>query len=654
MTLEELREIKEMTLPRLALRRCAGRTAADEREAGAAGTEAAPAAALQSAGDAEPGGAAPPLREVLLCAGGACVSCGHRGVSEALHALIGKRKLTEKVRIVDVGCVGCCDLGLVLQIMPDDVLYRHVSVADVPKIVDQHLRDGKIVQELLHKPAEAAEPFRSASQMPFFQRQLKIVLENSGLIDPGNIEEYIARDGYAALGKALYELTPAQVVEQIQLSGLRGRGGGGYPTGQKWALLAAAVADEKYVICNADEGDPGAFMDRSVLESDPQRVLEGMAIAGYATGAAHGVIYVRAEYPLAIARLQTALAKAREYGLLGDRILGEDFSFEIEIRVGAGAFVCGEETALMLSVEGKRGMPRPRPPYPTDRGLFGKPTIINNVETFANVPPIIRRGGAWFASIGTAGSSGTKVFALAGAICNTGLVEVPMGTSLRELVFEIGGGIPNGGTFKAAQTGGPSGGCIPAKHLDTPLDFDSLQAIGSIMGSGGLIVMDQSACMVDVARFFMDFCVDESCGKCPPCRVGTRQLLQMLTRICDGEGREDELTRLEQLAAVVSKASLCGLGMTAPNPVMSTLRHFRDEYEAHVREHRCPAKVCRRLLTFTISAEACVGCSLCSKNCPVATIFKVDGQKKFHIVQEACIQCGACFDVCRFDAVVKT
>lgn len=626
MTVEELYELRKLAAARLARRT----------------SVAAPSAAAAA------------QRDVLVCAGGGCVSCGHRPVFEAFQALVAKRGLGDQVQVVDVGCVGCCNLGLVVQIMPDNVLYRRVTAADVPKIVDEHLRDNRVVTSLLHRADEASPPWVSGGQMPFFQRQLKVVLENCGVIDPANIEEYIARDGYLALARALSELSPSQVVHEVLTSGLRGRGGGGYPAGRKWQLLAAAPGPEKYVICNADEGDPGAFMDRSVLESDPHRVLEGMAVAGYGTGAAHGVIYVRAEYPLAIQRVQTAILKGREYGLLGDRILGTDFSFDIEIRVGAGAFVCGEETALMMSVEGRRGMPRPRPPYPTDAGLYGRPTIINNVETFANIAPIIRRGGEWFAGIGTEKSKGTKVFALAGAVRNAGLVEVPMGTTLRELVFEIGGGMQNGRPFKAAQTGGPSGGCIPAQYLDLPLDFDSLQEIGSIMGSGGLIVMDDTSCMVDVARFFMDFCVDESCGKCPPCRVGTRQLLRMLTSLCEGTAGPDELRRLQELSAVVSHASLCGLGMTAPNPVLSTLRHFRDEYEAHVREKRCPAKACRHLIRFDINQETCTGCSLCAKNCPVTTIFKVEGLKKFHIVQDACIRCGTCFDVCRFNSVVKT
>ena len=591
-------------------------------------------------------------REVLVCAGGACVSCGCASVATAFREVLGQRGLREYVKLIETGCVGCCDLGVVVQVMPDAVLYVKVTEKDVKRIVEEHLRDGKIVTDLLHK-AEDGQPYRTAAEMPFFKHQLKVVLENSGLIDPQNIDEYIARDGYLALQKALGGMAPKQVVEELLASGLRGRGGGGFSAGVKWQMLAAAPGPTKYVICNADEGDPGAFMDRSVLESDPHRVLEGMLIAGYATGASKGFIYVRAEYPLAIKRLQTAISQARDKDLIGERILGTDYCFDIEIRVGAGAFVCGEETALMASVEGRRGMPQPRPPYPTQSGLYGKPTIINNVETYANVPPIIRNGGKWFSQIGTPKSPGTKVFALAGKIRNTGLVEVPMGTSLRQLVFDIGGGVPNGRTFKAAQTGGPSGGCIPAQHLDTPLDFDSLQAIGSIMGSGGLIVMDDSSCMVDVARFFIDFCVDESCGKCPPCRIGTRQMLHMLTRITRGEARPDELERLEGLAGVTAMASLCGLGMTAPNPIRSTLQHFREEYEAHIRDHRCPAGVCRQLLRYSIDVDKCTGCGLCARACPAAIIHKFDDKRKYWIETDGCVHCGECFEVCRFDAVLK-
>ena len=592
-------------------------------------------------------------REVLICAGGACVSCGNEPVVSGFKEAVARLGMSDYVRIVETGCVGCCDLGVVIQVMPDDVLYCKVTAADVQEIVEKHLLNNEIVTRLLHRQTPESEPYVSAKDMPFFKHQLKIVLENSGIIDPQSIDEYVARDGYAALARVLGEMEPEDVIRELTVSGLRGRGGGGFPVGRKWSMLAAAPGPEKYVICNGDEGDPGAFMDRSVLESDPHRVLEGMLIAGYATGAHKGVLYVRAEYPLAIKRLQMAIDQARSHGLLGERVLGTDFGFDVEIRVGAGAFVCGEETALIASVEGRRGMPRPRPPFPTQAGLYGKPTMINNVETYANVAPIIRNGGEWFAKIGSPKSPGTKVFALAGKLVNTGLVEVPMGMTLRQIVFDIAGGVPGGRAFKAAQTGGPSGGCIPAAHLDTPLDFDTLQAIGSIMGSGGLIVMDDSSCMVDVARFFMEFCVDESCGKCPPCRIGTRQMYHMLERITDGQADEDDLTRLEELATVVHTASLCGLGMTAPNPVRSTLRHFRDEYLAHIRDRRCPAGVCRHLLTFSISLENCTGCSLCARHCPTECISKLDGQKKYRIDMDRCIHCGTCFDVCRFGAVVK-
>ncbi|MCL2330119.1 MAG: NADH-quinone oxidoreductase subunit NuoF [Phycisphaerae bacterium] len=591
-------------------------------------------------------------REVLVCGGGACVSCGCASVVTAFREMLGQRGLREQVKLIETGCVGCCDLGVVVQVMPDNVLYARVTDKDVQKIVEEHLRDDRVVEALLHKSPDG-QLYRGQDEMPFFKHQVKVVLENSGLIDPQNIDEYVARDGYLALQKTLGELTPKQIIDEMLASGLRGRGGGGFPTGKKWQMLAAAPGSIKHVVCNGDEGDPGAFMDRSILESDPHRVLEGMLIAGYATGASKGYVYVRAEYPLAIKRLQTAIGQARDKDLLGERVLGTDFSFDLEIRVGAGAFVCGEETALMASVEGRRGMPQPRPPFPTQSGLYGKPTIINNVETYANVPSIIRHGGQWFSKLGTSKSPGTKVFALAGKIRNTGLVEVPMGMTLRQIVFEIGGGVPDGRQFKAAQTGGPSGGCIPAEHLDTPLDFDSLQAIGSIMGSGGLIVMDDKSCMVDVARFFMDFCVDESCGKCPPCRVGTRQMLHMLGRITRGEASMDELKRLEELADTTALASLCGLGMTAPNPVRSTIQHFRNEYEVHIQDKHCAASVCRSLLKFTILLEKCTGCSLCARNCPVSVIHKYDDKRKYWIQTDGCIHCGECFDACRFDAVLK-
>ncbi len=609
--------------------------------------------ALRLGQAAQGNGADQPIkREVLICAGGACVSCGHQRIVDKFKVHTGRRRLDEHVKIVETGCVGCCDLGVVVQVMPDNVLYARVEEKDADRIIDDHLIGGKVVEDLLPREGDTL-PFQHPEEMPFFAKQVKIVLENSGLIDPLSISEYIARDGYAALAKVLGEMVPEGVVQEVTDSGLRGRGGGGFSVGRKWGMLASAPGPEKYVICNGDEGDPGAFMDRSVLESDPHRVLEGMIIAGYATAARHGVLYVRAEYPLAIHRLQVAIDAARQHGILGQRVLGTDFGFDVEIRVGAGAFVCGEETALIASVEGRRGQPRPRPPYPTQSGLGGCPSMINNVESLANIPTILRKGAAWFRTIGTENSPGTKVFALAGAIANTGLVEVPMGMSLRELVYDVGGGVLNGREFKAAQTGGPSGGCIPAEHLDTPLDFDSLQKLGSIMGSGGLIVMDDTNCMVDVARFFMDFCVDESCGKCPPCRVGTKELHHVLTKITEGKATDKDLAQLETLSAVVSTASLCGLGMTAPNPVLSTMRFFRNEYEAHIHDKRCPSGVCAKLLTFSILEEACTGCSLCAKNCPVEAIHKFDDRRKYWVDTETCIHCNECFDVCRFEAVLK-
>ena len=591
---------------------------------------------------------------ILICAGAGCISSGGHALKDVLAAELKKRGLDGEIKIVETGCMGPCDLGPVMLVHPEGTFYQRVTALDVPKLVEEHFIKGRPYTKLLPKDDVTANVVTTQRDFSFFARQEKIVLENCGLIDAENIEEYIARDGYAALGKVLTAMKPERVIAEIKAIGLRGRGGAGFPTGVKWELMAKAAVTPKYVICNADEGDPGAFMNRAVLEGDPHRVLEGMAIGAYAMGANRGFIYIRAEYPLAIKRLNVAIAQAYQHGLLGKNLFETGYDFDIEIRIGAGAFVCGEETALMRSIEGRRGQPMPRPPFPAQRGLWGKPTNINNVETWATVKPIILKGAKWYASFGTEKTKGTKVFALAGKIRNTGLAEVPYGTTLREVIFGIGGGIPQGKKFKAVQTGGPSGGVIPEQHLDEPLEYESLQKLGSIMGSGGMVVMDEDSCMVDVARFFMEFCCDESCGKCPPCRVGTRQMLNILDRICAGEAELADIEKLESLATVVRDASLCGLGQTAPNPVLTTLRYFRDEYLAHVQEKRCPARVCRELLEFRINEEECVGCSLCARSCPVKTIFKRDGQKKYYIVEDACIRCGACFDACKFDAVLKT
>jgi NADP-reducing hydrogenase subunit HndC len=591
---------------------------------------------------------------ILICAGAGCISSGGNALKDMLAAELKKRGLDEEIKIVETGCMGPCDLGPVMLVHPEGTFYQRVTALDVPELVEEHFIKGRPYTKLMPKDDVTANVVMTQRDFSFFARQQKIVLENCGLIDAENIEEYIARDGYAALGKVLTSMKSEQVIAEIKASGLRGRGGAGFPTGVKWELMAKAPAKPKYVICNADEGDPGAFMNRAVLEGDPHRVLEGMAIGAYAMGANQGFIYIRAEYPLAIKRLNVAIAQAYKHGLLGKNLFDTGFDFDIEIRIGAGAFVCGEETALMRSIEGRRGQPMPRPPFPAQRGLWGKPTNINNVETWATIKPIILQGSKWYASFGTEKAKGTKVFALAGKIRNTGLAEVPYGTTLREIIFGIGGGIPKDKKFKAVQTGGPSGGVIPEQHLDERVDYESLQKLGSIMGSGGMVVMDEDSCMVDVARFFMEFCCDESCGKCPPCRVGTRQMLNILDRICTGEAELADIEKLESLATVVRDASLCGLGQTAPNPVLTTLRYFRDEYLAHVKEKRCPARVCRELLEFRINEENCVGCSLCARGCPVHTIFKRDGKKKYYIVEDACIHCGACFDACKFDAVLKT
>lgn len=590
---------------------------------------------------------------ILVCAGAGCLSSGSRALKDALAAELQRRGLDQEVRLVETGCMGPCDLGPVMLVHPEGTFYQRVTGLDVPKLVEEHFLKGRPYAKLLPRDAASASVATTQRDFSFFARQEKIILENCGLIDPERIEEYIARDGYLALGKVLTEMRPEEVIAEIKASGLRGRGGAGYPTGVKWELLHRAPGPHKYVVCNADEGDPGAFMNRAVLEGDPHRVIEGMAIGAYAMGASRGFIYIRAEYPLAIKRLQIALQQAYQYGMLGKRLFDSDFDFDLEIRIGAGAFVCGEETALMRSIEGRRGQPQPRPPFPAQRGLWGRPTNINNVETWAAIKPIILRGARWYASIGTEKAKGTKVFALAGKIRNTGLAEVPFGTTLREVIFGIGGGVPNGKAFKAVQTGGPSGGVIPAQFLDTPIEYESLQQLGSIMGSGGMVVMDEDSCMVDVARFFVEFCCDESCGKCPPCRVGTRQMLGLLEKMCRGEATPEDLDRLEALCTLVKDASLCGLGQTAPNPVLTTLRYFRDEYLAHVVEKRCPARVCRELLDFRIDETKCVGCSLCARGCPTHTIFQREGLKKYFIVADGCIRCGSCLDACKFDAVQK-
>ncbi|MBQ5630848.1 MAG: NADH-quinone oxidoreductase subunit NuoF [Ruminococcus sp.] len=596
---------------------------------------------------------------VLVCGGTGCTSSNSLTIVNKLKEEIERQGLSDEVNVITTGCFGLCALGPIMVVYPEGSFYSMVKVEDIPEIVEEHLLKGRIVTRLLYQETVEEDTVKSLNKTAFYAKQKRVALRNCGVIDPEKIDDYIAQDGYAALGKVLTEMTPDQVIQTILDSGLRGRGGAGFPTGLKWKFAAANDADQKYVCCNADEGDPGAFMDRSVLEGDPHCLIEAMAIAGYAIGASQGRVYVRAEYPIAVKRLQIAIDQAREYGLLGEDIFGTGFNFDMELRLGAGAFVCGEETALMTSIEGKRGEPRPRPPFPAVKGLYQKPTILNNVETYANIAQIILKGPEWFASMGTEKSKGTKVFALGGKINHTGLVEIPMGTTLREVVFEIGGGIPNGKKFKAAQTGGPSGGCIPTEHLDIEIDYDNLLAIGSMMGSGGLIVMDEDNCMVDVAKFFLEFTVDESCGKCTPCRIGTKRLLEMLEKITKGQGSLEMLDEMEDLCHYIKANSLCGLGQTAPNPVLSTLRYFRDEYIAHVVDKKCPAGVCKDLLEYTIEKDKCFGCSMCAKKCPVGAISVTDytapGKKKpaYEIDHSKCIKCGACIDTCKFKAIYK-
>ncbi len=601
--------------------------------------------------------------QVLICGGTGCTSSGSKKLIAEFESQIAKNGLEDEVKIVRTGCFGLCALGPVVIVYPDGTFYSRVQEEDVKDIVEEHLVKGRVVERLAYKDvAEGVEIKHgnvSLNDTTFYAKQKRVALRNCGVINPENIDEYIAMNGYAALGKALTEMTPEEVIQVVKDSGLRGRGGGGFPTGLKWSFTAKNQADQKYVVCNADEGDPGAFMDRSVLEGDPHAVVEAMAICGYATGATEGYVYVRAEYPIAVARLQKAIEDARAYGLLGKDIFGSGFDFDLFIRLGAGAFVCGEETALMTSIEGNRGEPRPRPPYPAVKGLFGKPTTENNVETFANIPQIILNGASFFNTMGTEKSKGTKVFALGGKIRHTGLVEIPMGTTLREIVEDIGGGIPNGKKFKAAQSGGPSGGCIPASLLDIEIDYDNLIAQGAMMGSGGLIVMDEDTCMVDIAKFFLEFTVDESCGKCTPCRIGTKRLYEILEKITSGKGTLADLDEMESLCKYIKENSLCGLGQTAPNPVLSTYRFFKDEYVAHVVDKKCPAGVCKKLLSFSIDQEKCIGCGMCARNCPADAIFKTTyvapGHKlpSFHIDTDKCIKCGACMGGCKFKAISK-
>ena len=593
-------------------------------------------------------------RKVLICGGTGCTSSGSMKIADKLEEVIKSKGIADHVKVVRTGCFGLCALGPIMIVYPEGTFYSMMSEEHIEKIVEEHLINDRIVEEYVYEETKTPDGIIAYDQTAFYKKQHRVALRNCGVINPENIDDYIEKDGYKALEKVVTEMTPEDVIKVISDSGLRGRGGGGFPTGRKWqmARTIVPVADQKYVCCNADEGDPGAFMDRSVLEGDPHAIIEAMAIAGYAIGATKGFVYVRAEYPIAVHRLQVAIEQARERGFLRKKLFGSDFEFDLDVRLGAGAFVCGEETALITSIEGNRGEPKPRPPFPAEKGIFGKPTVNNNVETYANVPQIILNGAEWFASMGTEKSKGTKVFALGGKIHNTGLVEIPMGTTLREIVFEIGGGIPNGKKFKAAQTGGPSGGCIPAENLDVPIDYDNLIAIGSMMGSGGLIVMDEDNCMVDIAKFFLEFTVDESCGKCTPCRVGTKRLYEMLEKITSGEATMEDLDKMEKLCYYIKNNSLCGLGQTAPNPVLSTLRYFKDEYIAHIKDKKCPAGVCSKLLSYKIVADKCKGCTKCARNCPVNAISgKV---REAHVIDQAkCIKCGACMSNCNFGAIIK-
>lgn len=587
---------------------------------------------------------------ILVCGGTGCHASKSNQLLENFKDVLKEHNLSEEIQVVATGCFGFCEKGPIVKIMPDNTFYTQVSPADAREIINEHVIKGRKVERLLYVDPKLNEVISDSKEMNFYKKQLRIALRNCGFIDPENIDEYISRDGYEAIAKCLTQYTPQQVIDEIKLSGLRGRGGGGFPTGLKWEITSKSEADQKYVVCNADEGDPGAFMDRSILEGDPHSVIEAMAICGYSIGATIGLVYIRAEYPLAIQRLKNALNQAREYGLLGKNIFGTDFNFDIQIKYGAGAFVCGEETALIHSMEGLRGEPTLKPPFPSVSGYQNKPTNVNNVETFANIPAIINKGGTWYASIGTEKSKGTKVFALAGKINNVGLIEVPMGTTLREVIFEIGGGIKDGKKFKAVQTGGPSGGCLTEKHLDLPIDFDSLMAAGSMMGSGGMIVMDEDDCMVSMAKFYLEFTVEESCGKCAPCRIGNKRLHEMLIKLCDDKGTEEDLMLLKNLSTVVKDTSLCGLGQTSPNPILSTMENFYDEYIAHVRDHKCPSGQCKSFQRYYIDAEHCIGCVVCARNCPVNAI---SGEKKqVHLInQETCIKCGVCMEKCKFDAI---